>query len=548
MNPNEKPACYWPDPSGWVLIGLIGILYCWNLARVELSVTDEARSGVIVRDLLEGGHWLLPRTPDGSLCEKPLAYYSLSAILGSCLGINEWTLRGISVLMAVGTLLVTWVLARLFGSPRAAGVAVVGLASNVIFMGSARAALVDMTLACFLTLGLTTYVAARLGRIGRWTAVGVCGLSFGIATLSKGPLGIVLPAIVAGGDALIEHRGAFWRARVLWKEGLTCFLFSLAVSCVWYVPGAIRGGKEFLETCLLSENFRMPTGDAQGIGVSHRKPILYYFGIQLAAVLPLLPLFPTWVGWAKDPGSSQARRLLGVWAGFGFLLFEAAVNKRMYYLLPLQPPLAVATGLAAESALSSSPSRWLRLSTGGVAGLIILASIALGILCCRPQWMSSLHEGALTDALLHQRGWVLSGGMALFLVGVALFGSCWRGPDFSVRMSLMLALAMIAVRTGVGDRLESEFDRTRPFVRAMQTKLAKGQVPVIWPPVRGYSIDFYWPERIRRSESAAIEAKCVLVARSNLSRVRTPFETLGTWRYGVNGRDDIFLLRKESGQ
>jgi hypothetical protein len=544
----EKVAPRWPDLPGGVLIALIGILYCWNLARVELSVTDECRSGVIVRDIVEGGHWLLPRTPDGSLCEKPLAYYSLSAILGSCLGINEWTLRGVSVLLGVGTLLITWILSRLFGSPKAAGAAVIALASNVIFMGSARAALVDMTLTFFMTLGFTAYLAARLGSLNRWAAVGICGGSFGLATLSKGPLGMVLPIVVTLGDALVEHRGRFWRAGTWWKEGLSACFLALAVAGVWYVPGALRGGKEFFETCILSENFRMPTGDAQGIGVSHRKPLLYYVGIQVAAVLPLLPLFPTWVSWAKNGASSRARRLLGVWAGCGFLLFQAAVNKRMYYLLPLQPPIAVAAGLAAEFALYSPNSRGHRASTAGVAILILLGSIGIVALCCHPEWIASLHERGLTDALLHQRTWVISSGLVLLCVGAALLDSCRREPGAMVRMSLVLALAVLAVRFGAGDRLESEFDRTRPFVRAMQSKLEKGQVPVIWPPVRGYSIDFYWPARILRDASAASEATCVLIARSGLSKVSMPFEILGTWKYGVNGRDDIVLVRVDRGR
>jgi hypothetical protein len=65
-----SPESLSPDKDGWLLIGFLALLFCWNLGRVELSVTDEARSAVIVRDMVEDGHWLLPRTPDGYLCEK----------------------------------------------------------------------------------------------------------------------------------------------------------------------------------------------------------------------------------------------------------------------------------------------------------------------------------------------------------------------------------------------------------------------------------------------------------------------------------------------
>src|SRR5262245_11915597 len=168
------------DRAGAALIALFGVLYCWNLTAIELSVTDEARSAVIVRDMVEGGRWLLPRTPDGYLCEKPLAYYSACALFGSVFGDNEWTLRGISVLMGAATLFMTWILTRLYGPPRAAAMAVVALAANVLFFPPAREALVDMTLAFFLTAGLTAYLAARQGRISSWRASALCGVAFGL--------------------------------------------------------------------------------------------------------------------------------------------------------------------------------------------------------------------------------------------------------------------------------------------------------------------------------------------------------------------------------
>ena len=57
-----------------LILAVVAVLYAWNLGAPELTDTDESRSGVIVRDMVEGGRWLLPRTPDGYLSEKPPAY------------------------------------------------------------------------------------------------------------------------------------------------------------------------------------------------------------------------------------------------------------------------------------------------------------------------------------------------------------------------------------------------------------------------------------------------------------------------------------------
>ncbi|HVE42416.1 MAG TPA: glycosyltransferase family 39 protein [Planctomycetota bacterium] len=538
-----SPESLSPDKDGWLLIGFLALLFCWNLGRVELSVTDEARSAVIVRDMVEDGHWLLPRTPDGYLCEKPLAYYGTAALLGTLLGINEWTLRLVSVFLGIATLLMTWILARLYGPPRAARIAVVALASNILFIGSARDAMVDMTLAFFLTAGLTAHFAARLGRLSPMKGALLAGLAFGFALLSKGPLGLAFPIAVVGGDAILEHRGRFWRAAVWWKEGLVTAVVALAIACLWYVPGILRGGKEFVETSILSENFRMPVGEAKGIGVSHKKPPLYYLGIQLACILPMLPLLPTLVGWVRDSASGVARRNLLAWLCFGFLLFQIPVNKRVYYLIPLQPAVAVMIALAAERALRRESDVVLRRSAMIAGSIIVLGVVALGIVGMTPSMLSSIRDGTVSAALGHQKVWIASGCFILFLAAARLIQASTSGAR--VGWSCVLAVLIIAFRFGVGDRVESEFNRTRPFVEAMAPEVPIAQTPVIIPPIRGYSLEFYWPRRLVRDEALAQHSRYILVPRQKLATIPTPYETLGTWKYGPEGRDDVLLLWRE---
>jgi 4-amino-4-deoxy-L-arabinose transferase-like glycosyltransferase len=140
-------------------LALAAFFYAWRLGAAELLETDECRSGVIVRDMVEEGRWLLPRTPDGYPTEKPILYYGLCALLALPLGVNEWTLRLVSGVMALGTLGLTWRLARFYGPSRAAAVAVVALMSNTLFLTWARTAMVDMTFTFFFTAGLTAYAA-----------------------------------------------------------------------------------------------------------------------------------------------------------------------------------------------------------------------------------------------------------------------------------------------------------------------------------------------------------------------------------------------------
>jgi 4-amino-4-deoxy-L-arabinose transferase-like glycosyltransferase len=527
------------DRAGAALIALFGVLYCWNLAAIELSDTDEGRSGVIVRDMVEGGRWLLPRTPDGYLCEKPLAYYGTAAVLGSVFGINEWTLRGVSVLMALVSLWAAGVLARLYSSARAARLAVVILGSNILFIFSARQAMVDMTLTCFVTLGLLCYFAARLGRMPRWTAAGLAGLAFGLATLSKGPLGLALPGMIVATDALLHWRR--WReSKPAWAPVMAASILALLVSMAWYLPGLLKGGSEFLETSILSENFRMPVGEAEGIGVAHKKPRSYYFLYQVIAVLPALPLLATIPGWIRTPESDPARRQLGAWFLGGFVLFLAASNKRFYYLAPLQPAVAIAIALAAERA----PRRLLTFPTAVMGVLALLAAFGAAALVGAPSILARLgRDGAFEEALRNHRVAFAGIAAALLAVGPCLIAASRKGADSALRGAAGLAVVVIACRTGAVDLLEAEFDHTRKFVRSATAALPPGARPVIAPPIKGYAMEFYWPGRLIRDERAARNAEYVMVLRPNLEKIPDVRREIAVWKFRKDANDVILLRR-----
>jgi 4-amino-4-deoxy-L-arabinose transferase-like glycosyltransferase len=539
--PLSLPSTFRNQPVAW-LIGLVGLLYLWNLSLVELSVTDEARSGMIVKGML-AGNWLLPRTPDGYLVEKPPAFYGTCALLGSVFGVNEWTLRGVSVLAALGTLAVTAWIVRLFGSPRAAWISVAALASNLVFLQSARDAMVDMMLTFFLSVGFAGYAAGKLGRISLERATGICGLAFGLALLSKGPLGLALPIAVCGGDFMIETKGRIWRLRRPLAPVLGVLLLALAVSALWYIPGLLAGKNEFLETSILSENFRMPLGQSTGIGGVHKRPLYYYTVIQLCALLPSLPLLAALPGWWRDPSSRHSRRLLACWAAFGFLLFQAVSNKRFYYIVTLQPAFAAMIGLAADHwAERKWGSRWSFVGSGILLALV--GAVCIGLVFVQPGFNREKSAEVLAAVLRH-RGWVITFGVLVVAAGAAMLAAVRRGPAALLSCSAAMALLVVAGSSGAGDPILAEFNRSRPFVKESAAKVPADAHPVIFPPIHGYSIDYYWPVPVVRDGNAARTAEYVFVSREKLPTLPGKAETLGTWRYSVKDDDrDVLLLRR----
>ncbi len=515
------------------LIALFTAGYAWNLGTAPFSDNDECRTGTIVRDMTEGGHWLLPRTPDGYPTEKPVACYGLGAAAAKAFGLNESSLRAVSLALAVGTLILTALLGELYGSARAGAFAVAALGSNFIFLMWARKAMVDMTLTFFLTAGLAAYFAARRGRISAKTAAILCGLSFGLAVLSKGPLGLALPIAAIGGDLLIATRGRLWRAAVPWGAGAGALAVIALVSAAWYVPAYLRGGREFLEVSVLSENFYMPLGKARGLGVSHLKPPYYYPLCQIATILPLLPLLPVAVKWLFSRDSGPARAHLLAWWGFGFLIFMIASNKRMYYLLPLQPACALMVGVALDERPPGS-RRWAVLS--GI--LLGLAALAAAVVLSSPSLFPSSVEPEIREAILQFR-WEI-----VFFCGLVMAASLWLALAAQPELpAVAAALLCVAFNSGLKDAVDGRFNPTKDFVLGMAARVPRGVRPAILPPIHGYGVDFYWPERLARDEKAATYASYVFLQKNRTGEIPWDFEVVGT-RDDDKPTHEIALIRR----
>ena len=147
------------------------------------------------------------------------------------LGENELASRLPSALSALGLLgLIWWFARRWAGTPRA-WLAVLALATCPGFVLWGRRGVPDMCF-CLWTSGCTCLLAegVRSGRT-RWLVAGyACG---GLALLTKGPLGLVLPGLALGAWLAWERRGP--RALRPWWAAV-----ALAVGLPWYLLEAQR--------------------------------------------------------------------------------------------------------------------------------------------------------------------------------------------------------------------------------------------------------------------------------------------------------------------
>src|SRR5262249_50767994 len=134
--------------------------------------------------------------------DKPVLLYWLQICAYACLGVTEGAARLPSALAALATVLLTYELGRRLFDATTGLLAGLILASTLLFCASAHFANPDALLnACTVLTMLLFWQGHALGRL----RFGWLGLSTGLGALAKGPVGLMLPALV-GGVFLIWER------------------------------------------------------------------------------------------------------------------------------------------------------------------------------------------------------------------------------------------------------------------------------------------------------------------------------------------------------
>src|SRR5262249_8153204 len=135
-----------------VVLAACGALSLSGAARVPFYTRGEPREGLVVREMLRSGAWLVPERPDDQPARQPPLYYWAGAAALSALPDRpELALRLPSALFGAAAVLGTWATARAaFGSTAGLPAALL-LATSFEWARAATSARVDMALAGSLT-------------------------------------------------------------------------------------------------------------------------------------------------------------------------------------------------------------------------------------------------------------------------------------------------------------------------------------------------------------------------------------------------------------
>ena len=169
-----------------------GLICFVNLGAAGLWDLDEALYASIAREMGDRGDWVVPTYNLGVFYDKPPLMFWLMMGSFKVFGACEFAARLPAAILAVGTALATYHLARRLFSAEVGLWAGLAATSNVVFTVSARAATVDSALTFITTLAMALYAkGARIGEASSIQARSASeewnrfpGLRFGLQSLS----------------------------------------------------------------------------------------------------------------------------------------------------------------------------------------------------------------------------------------------------------------------------------------------------------------------------------------------------------------------------
>ncbi|MBT8108477.1 MAG: glycosyltransferase family 39 protein [Gammaproteobacteria bacterium] len=406
-----------------ILAGIV--LYIAFLGLREVWYPDEPDIAEVARAMFESGDWVSPRRMGVIWIDYPPMIYWIGTISSHLFGeMSAFALRFPNAIAALVTILMTAAVANAWYGRAAAFWTGFSMLTFLQFIYEGNSYRPDIMFALTIAAGIFSYAVGS--EAGKGLAMRALAFAFfGVAMLSKGPLGLLLPGLVLVIWLGLDRR---W-LRILELAPLS--LIAIAVYGLWFAANAEAMGWSTALYEFYAQNFeRFSTSEHRG----HGQPWFYYLRNFWVDFLPWSWLFPAAIWWLYRSGKWDDRRmrLMALWFFVFFAFLSLAATKRQLYLLPAYPALAVmlATWLA-EVCRPASDSRTGTLAMRLYAWIATAAMVVLGgIVLWLSQNLDVLAAGRELNyqevELASNLPWPLVLLGATLVVGGLIIGVAWK--------------------------------------------------------------------------------------------------------------------------
>jgi 4-amino-4-deoxy-L-arabinose transferase-like glycosyltransferase len=424
--------------------------------------------------MLESGDWLHLKDLNGPFWNKPPLTMWLQAAGMAVFGVDSFAVRLPGLVFSLLSMFATFVIGRELANERRGVIAALLVGTSL----STHLMVLDPKVDAALTATTTTAIALML--VGRRIPIARLAAWFvaGLAVLSKGPFGLVIPVMALGPEVIRPAwgEGPWWRRIAsLWPAGL---MVTIAVVAPFYSATRQETGDVGLRYMLWDQGFGRLWGAS---GFNDDSTAFFFVHTGLWAFLPMTPLVVTSLFrraafWWRDrrlPGAIH--RIVVWWFLLTFGVISLSTYKLPQYLYPLTPPAALLAAEELERLSVVAAARWRRVFLG-LGGLTVLF-VAIVLLSAFPPDAPASY------------GWV--GASSAFLV-LSVWWTKRLGSSDGVVVSIPLSVAvLLAFLAGYLQPEMLQFQPSRELgeiVRSLEPK--ESLIPTVFAPPQ-HAMAFY---------------------------------------------------------
>lgn len=367
-------------PTFIALLVFACLLFLAGLGRRHLWDADEPRVAGIAAEMARSGDLVVPRLNGKPFLEKPPLYFWAASTAFRLFGENTYVARLISALAAICCVVIVFFLARSMNfSTKGSFISGFVMATSAGYWALGRTCLIDMTLCLFITAAMASFYQVLCSARGRifWYISFI--LSLGCAVLTKGLVGLAVPASALV-IWLILERDFSWRRWVILLAGiiLCCVPYSV---WIWLLYNDLDG--QAVYEAVWVNNFGRFTGEYP----EHVAPFYYYlmkFPVQFIPWTFFLPLAGFLIiREARKRDKTNPFLFILTWLVVPFILLSISAGKRRLYLLPIYPAAALAVGYAVDMVLSNKEKLtvWFWIPASILAGIAMLVPLGFLGMC-----------------------------------------------------------------------------------------------------------------------------------------------------------------------
>jgi 4-amino-4-deoxy-L-arabinose transferase-like glycosyltransferase len=408
----------------WALVACVTVMFLGLCNNRALWDPDEGRYAEMAREVLVLHDWVTPHLNNLLYFEKPMMHMWLEGLSFTVFGISEWAAHLVSLLCALGGVVLTGLMARRLWGVKAGLIASLCLMTSIEYFVLSSSVDINMTLTLFITSALVFFLLGHTeGKNGYFL---LFWASMACATLTKGPIGVILPLGVIGIYILITTQFALIRQ----MRPVAGTLLYLAITLPWFVLVSSRN-PDFFSFFFVNQNLQRYTAWDE-----HNQPFYYFLMVILGGSLPWTFLLPSAMKKIWQERKSRDILFITIWFILILAFFTPSHSKLLTYVLPCFPPLALMIGYAFHDApVKAAAPLYL---TGLFWGLIGLALMILPSMVSSGFVQVSLKE---LGPLMRVGPWI----GALVILGVV--AGLWVGRAFESMAGIVIIGITVMITT-----------------------------------------------------------------------------------------------------